>query len=184
MLKLTPLANLERKPAMFRTILLAVVTLLVVVPGALYVGTRVSPKSLRTEIEINASADKVWEVLTDFSSYPEWNPFIVSAKGEARVGAVLTNRLRGNGTVTTFSPTVLAAEPGRELRWLGRFGVPGIVDGEHYFLIESLGPDRSRLVQGETFTGILVPFAGGALDVEDNFAAMNTALKARTEKMS
>jgi hypothetical protein len=168
---------------MFRKILLAVLALLVVVPAGLYAWTRINPKSLRTEIEINASADRVWEVLTDFPAYSSWNPFIVSAEGRAKVGEVLTNRLSSDGEVTTFSPTVLVAEPGRELRWLGRFGVPGIVDGEHYFRIEPIDKNRSKLVQGETFTGILVPLAGSALDVEDNFAVMNTALKARAEKM-
>ncbi len=32
-------------------------------------------KEIHTEIEINAPAGKVWRVLTDFPSYPEWNPF-------------------------------------------------------------------------------------------------------------
>ncbi|MFI6797288.1 SRPBCC family protein [Streptosporangium canum] len=168
---------------MVKRILLVVVALLVAVPVGLYAWTRIAPHQIRTEIEIDASPERVWRVLTDFGAYPQWNPFIVSAVGEARVGAVLTNRLSDQGSITTFTPTVLAATPGRELRWIGRFGVPGIVDGEHYFRIEDLGGGRSRLTQGETFTGALVPLAGGALDVADNFAAMNTALKARAEKM-
>ncbi|GII02832.1 SRPBCC domain-containing protein [Planobispora takensis] len=155
---------------------------LLVVPALVYLWTLIRPHRIRTEAEIDASPEKVWRVLTDFAAYPEWNPFIVSARGEARVGARLTNELSNDGKVMTFSPTVLAAAPGRELRWIGRFVMPGIVDGEHYFLIEDLGGGRSRLVQGETFTGALVPFAGKLLDVAGNFAAMNTALKARAEK--
>lgn len=168
---------------MLKKIVLIAVALLVAVPAGLYAWTLAAPHKIRTEIEINASPERVWQVLTDFGSYPQWNPFIVSAEGQARVGAVLTNQLSDQGEITTFSPTVLAATPGRELRWIGRFGVPGIVDGEHYFRIEDLGAGRSRLTQGETFTGALVPLAGGALEVADNFAAMNTALKARAEKM-
>ncbi|GIH78415.1 SRPBCC domain-containing protein [Planobispora longispora] len=158
------------------------VAVLLVVPVAVYAWTRVNPRKVRTEIEIDASPEKVWQVLTDFAAYPQWNPFIVSAQGEPSVGATLTNRLAGNGGEMTFTPTVLAATPGRELRWLGRFVMPGVVDGEHYFLIEDLGGGRSRLIQGETFTGALVPFAGKALDVADGFAAMNAALKARAEQ--
>ncbi|GIH91726.1 SRPBCC family protein [Planobispora siamensis] len=160
----------------------APLAVLLVVPAAVYAWTLIRPHRIRTEVEIDASPEKVWRVLTDFAAYPEWNPFIVSARGEARVGARLTNKLSNDGRVMTFSPTVLAATPGRELRWIGRFVMPGITDGEHYFLIEDLGGGRSRLVQGETFTGALVPFAGKLLDVADDFAAMNTALKARAEK--
>ena len=36
----------------------------------------VSVKELHSEIEINAPVERVWEVLTDFASYPRWNPFI------------------------------------------------------------------------------------------------------------
>jgi hypothetical protein len=161
-----------------------VAAVLVVLIGGLYAWTRISPRELRAETEINASPAQVWKVLTDFPAYPEWNPFIVSAAGEARVGARLTNKLSNDGGVMTFKPKVLAASPGRELRWIGRFGMPGIVDGEHYFLLEELAGGRTRLVQGETFTGVLVPFAGGSLKVEDEFRAMNAALKARAEKMA
>ncbi|GAT70165.1 cyclase/dehydrase [Planomonospora sphaerica] len=162
--------------------ILTPLAVLLVVPAALYAWTRLRPHAVRTEIEIAVSPERVWRVLTDFAAYPEWNPFIVSAEGEPRAGATLTNRLSNNGGTMTFSPTVLAAVPARELRWIGRFVMPGVVDGEHYFVIEDLGGGRTRLVHGETFTGALVPFAGGALDVEGGFAAMNAALKARAEQ--
>ena len=31
---------------------------------------------LNSEIEINASPETVWKLLTDTSRFPEWNPFI------------------------------------------------------------------------------------------------------------
>ena len=81
-----------------------------------------------------------------------------------------------------FKPTVLAANRERELRWLGRLLVPGIFDGEHYFLLEPIGSDRTRLTQGEKFSGILVGLFGGTLSAtEDGFKAMNVALKRRAE---
>lgn len=154
---------------------------LVVVVFGLYGWTRLNPHEVRADIEIDAPVEEVWGALTDFDAYSDWNPFIVSAEGEPRVDAQLTNVLAGGGSTRTFTPTVLVADEERELRWIGRFGVPGIVDGEHYFLLEEIGNGRTRLVQGETFTGALVPFAGGSLDVKDNFEAMNTALKERVE---
>ncbi|MFD0855416.1 SRPBCC family protein [Actinomadura adrarensis] len=168
-------------------VIAVIVVLLIAVPAALYTWTRISPHEPRHEIEIDARPALVWKVLTDLRAYPEWNPFIVSSEGEVRKGGKLVNKLvqKGGGGSMTFKPTVLVAEPEKEYRWIGRFLVPGIVDGEHYFLLEALdGGERTRLVQGETFTGVVVPFAGGAIDVEEEFADMNRALKARAEKMA
>ena len=35
-------------------------------------------KQIKTSIHINATKEKVWEILMDFEKYPEWNPFIKS----------------------------------------------------------------------------------------------------------
>jgi hypothetical protein len=81
----------------------------------------------------------------------------------------------------TFSPTVLAARPGKELRWRGRLLLPGIFDGEHCFELEERG-GTCVFRQLERFSGLLVPLLGGALDAtERGFAAMNIALKRRVE---
>ena len=139
------------------------------------------PTVIETTVDIDANPARVWEVLTDFDAYEQWNPFITRSTGEAAVGATLTNTLDNKGSVMTFSPTVLVAEPGRELRWLGRLFLPGVADGEHAFVLEQLGPEQVRLHHSERLTGFLVPFAGSVLDVHDGFTAMNEALKARAE---
>ena len=36
-------------------------------------------RQLESEVEVQASPERVWEVLTDFAAYPDWNPFIVRA---------------------------------------------------------------------------------------------------------
>ena len=140
---------------------------------------------LRTEIEIDAPADRVWDVLTDFTAYPDWNPFIRRAGGPVRVGSRLEARLQPPaGRAMTLRPTVLAAVPNRELRWLGHLFVPGLFDGEHGFRIESLASDRVRFVQEERFAGLLAPLVLRFVerDTRQGFEAMNRALKARAEQ--
>ena len=115
-------------------------------------------RQLQAEIEVQASAERVWEVLTDFAAYPAWNPFITKLEGTARVGERLAITVQPpGGTAMSFKPTVLRADPNAELRWLGRLLFPGICDGEHYFTIEPLdGGRRARFTQGERFSGLLV----------------------------
>jgi hypothetical protein len=137
---------------------------------------------LHTEIEIDASPDQVWQVLTDREAYPEWNPFIVSSTGELKVGSTITNVLKDtNGKDTEFTPELLAVDPGKELRWIGKIGFGGIFDGEHSFRIEPLEGGRSRLIQEEKFNGIAVPFTVSMLNdtIKPQFHAMNEALANR-----
>jgi len=140
---------------------------------------------LRTEIDINASGERVWRVLTDFGAYGEWNPFITSISGQVKQGARLKVRVQPpGGRGMTFRPTVLAADPNRELRWVGRLLLPGIFEGEHAFLITPLENGRVRLRQQETFRGLLVPLLRRLLDGQTRagFEAMNRALKERAER--
>ena len=140
-------------------------------------------RELRREIDIDAPPAAVWAVLTDNRAYSEWNPFIRHLGGELREGAKLEVRIEPpGGRAMTFKPSVLAIEPHRELRWLGRLLVPGVFDGEHILHIEPLAEARSRFTQAERFSGILVPLFGGTLDkTELGFEQMNAALKARAE---
>ena len=141
-------------------------------------------KEIDTEIEIDAAAERVWRVLTDFAAYPEWNPFIRRGEGEVKVGARLHVFIQpSGGRGMSFRPKVLVAHPGRELRWLGHLWVPGLFDGEHSFLIEPLGEGRVRFIQRERFGGLLLPLLWKMLDGETRrgFEEMNRALKLRCE---
>src|SRR5213593_3290582 len=137
---------------------------------------------LRTEIEIDASAERVWAVLLDFQKFPDWNPFIRRIQGNAQVGSRLEVLLGASGTrPMRFRPTVRAVVPNRELRWLGRLGLPRLFDGEHIFQIEPLGPVRSRFLQQERFRGLFVPLLARSLnrDARRGFEETNRALRER-----
>jgi hypothetical protein len=141
-------------------------------------------KELRSQVEIEAPAERVWQVLTHFDAYPDWNPFIRRVNGRPEVDEQLVVRMRPSGTKgMTFRPTVLKAEPNRQLRWLGHLLVPGLFDGEHIFEIEELDEDRVLFTQREIFRGLLVPLLARSLDRETQrgFEEMNRALRERAE---
>jgi uncharacterized protein YndB with AHSA1/START domain len=78
-------------------------------------------KELHTEIEIKASAERVWQVLTNIAAFPQWNPFIRMVTGEIRTGQRLEMHMQPSGArAMTFRPKVLKVEPNRELRWRGQ----------------------------------------------------------------
>lgn len=140
-------------------------------------------KTFETDLHIEASPAKVWAVLMDFAAYPDWNPFVRRIEGEARVGARLEVFIQPpGGKGMTFQPTVLRREAEREFRWLGHLGIPGLFDGEHYFLLQPAPDGGTTLVHGEHFRGILLPLLAGALKKSlVGFERMNLALKARCE---
>ena len=140
-------------------------------------------RSISTEIMIAAPAERVWEVLTDFALYPEWNPFIITAEGDPRVGQRLIATFRPpGGSTQTFRPIVLRAEPPLALVWRGSLPIPGLFAGEHSFLLTPEGT-RTRFRNEETFFGLLPPFFGKLLrQSEEGFRLMNAALKDRAER--
>ncbi len=144
-------------------------------------------RQIRAEIEINAPAERVWHIITDFAAFPQWNPFIRQISGELKVGGKLDVYLLPSGQRgMRFRPVVLAVEPFRELRWLGRvWSIPKLFDGEHSLTIERLDANRVRFVQQEVFSGILVSVLGDTLSAaERSFGDMNETLKTLAEKSS
>jgi hypothetical protein len=145
-------------------------------------GTR---DEIHTETTIEGTAAEVWAVLSDFGSYGEWHP-AMQIEGEPVAGSRLRISFALDGGRTmTMRPTVLVADPDRELRWLGRLLLPGLFDGEHLFTIEEREPGRVRFVQSERFRGVLVPFLRRMIEVDTvaTFHAVNAALATRVAEL-
>lgn len=138
---------------------------------------------IRTELEIAAPTREVWGILTDFPRYHEWNPFITEITGDRVIGNPLRVSLSlPEGRDHRLNARLLRFEENRELRWRGHLLLPGLFDGEHFFRLEEVGPSRTRFVQGENFTGILLRFSGRTMTrAARGFVYMNEALKRRAE---
>jgi hypothetical protein len=144
-------------------------------------------RELHAEIEIDATAEKVWHILTEFETFPQWNPFIRRISGELKVGSRLEVHMQlPGGRRMTFKPRVLKVEPNREFRWKGKLLVPGLFDGEHIFTVDPLSEKRVRFIQREVMVGMLVPlfFRGMDKTTRRGFEEMNQVLKSMAERTS
>lgn len=139
--------------------------------------------TISSTIDIAASSQAVWDVLTDFAAYRDWNPFMDRIEGAPEVGTKLVVHMTPpGGRGMTFRPTVLTATAGQELRWLGKLGFGGLFDGEHSFVLTPNGDGSTRLAHAERFSGLLVALFKGTLNSSHaGFEAFNAALKQRVE---
>ena len=143
-------------------------------------------KELTAHADIDATPEQVWDVLTDLAAYPAWNPFIVRAEGVVDPGRRLALRMQPvGGRAMTLRPRLVEVDAPRKLRWRGQLGLPGLMDADHTFILQPQG-SGARLIQQETFRGILVPLVAASLERSTlpAFVAMNEALKKRAENPS
>jgi signal transduction histidine kinase len=133
-------------------------------------------------IEIRATPEEVWRTLARFEAYRTWNPFMTRVSGAAEVGSRLRIELEPpQGRRITVTPSVLVADPGRELRWRGRLPL-GLFTGEHAYVIETAGTGARVTHQG-WYRGLLVRLFGGTIDrTAAGFERMHQALKRHVEE--
>lgn len=135
-------------------------------------------KVAHTEVFIAAPPEAVWAVITNPAGYGEWNPILVQAEGEYRVGETMQYRMRDdNGKESDISSKVINVEPNR---WLNQFGgMRGVLTFDHNWRLEP-ADGGTRLIQHEEYRGIGVWFWDPS-GTERQYAQANDALRALVE---
>ncbi|KAI9236321.1 MAG: hypothetical protein BYD32DRAFT_26912 [Podila humilis] len=149
-------------------------------------------KEIKASITIAASPSEVWQTLTDFDHYPDWNPMLTLVKGKFAVGELLNVRMRlpsrlmcGTPVSCSWSPMVIKSEPGACLEWSAPYsGIKGCLNGTHYFqLTSSHGGTQTEFTQGKKYHGwgtSLYSVAGSIEGARRGLVAMNSALSVET----
>jgi hypothetical protein len=142
---------------------------------------------LTTFVDIDATPERVWQVLTDLAAYAEWNPFVTRAEGAFVVGARLSVTVPPVNALVqeTLRPTVVEVVPRRRLRLRSRLtrpAIPGVFDVDLTMTLSD-HDGGVRLWQQDRFGGLLAPLLIGSLNRHRSaaFHAMNAALKQRAE---
>ena len=138
-----------------------------------------------TSIEIAAPLQTVWEQVTAFDAYSEWNPFVIEAAARFEVGKTI----RFLEDLQQFGQHWIEAEfleidPMQQFVWQGHFAAPFLFTVRHSFMFEAIAPNRTRFSQRHENSGLFVPFLAwrGIYSVShQGYLAFDQALKARCE---
>ncbi|MEL7236459.1 MAG: SRPBCC family protein, partial [Chloroflexota bacterium] len=99
------------------------------------------------EIFIDAPAEKVWEVLTDWDKMPEWSNFLVGLTGDfqkgGRVTVTILQAFAGHTRHIKLDHTLIHFEEGRLFGWSDPL-MQGSVHDNHMYIVEPLPDGRTR----------------------------------------
>lgn len=138
-------------------------------------------KEYHTAIIVNAPVDRVWRTLTDFSAYPDWNPLVGWLKGDISTDGQIQMFIKPLNR--SFNAKLKRVEQNKELTWVGIQLAAWFISGEHYYRLEKLSNNSTRLLHGESFRGLGSAFIGKSIltDMLDAFNLHNLMLKERIE---
>src|SRR4051812_44421929 len=89
---------------------------------------------INNTVEIDGTPDQVWETLTDFNRYREWNPTIRDITGTLQVGSdVVLSVAQPEGGERQWSVQVSRFDPQCEYGWTFYENSPELYGGEHTF---------------------------------------------------
>ena len=140
-------------------------------------------KSFNAAINIKASSDTIWRILTDAPNYPAWDPGVIRIEGRIAPGEKLTawSKLSPD---RAFPVRVTEFEPGRRMVWSG--GMPlGLFKGVRTFTLLPKNDGSTDFALHEEFSGLLLPLIGRTIpDLTRTFQEFAAGLKAHAERGS
>lgn len=120
-------------------------------------------KVFEAQIEIKAPVEVVWEKLTNFSHYPQWNPFILRASGELKQGN--TVRFRVAGQPMELSAPITSLIKNQEFIWEAELPIPGI-QPRYIRVLQKIDDNRTLFINREEFSGWMVTLLSPILQIQ------------------
>ncbi|EDX87467.1 Hsp90 ATPase activator family protein, putative [Synechococcus sp. PCC 7335] len=138
-----------------------------------------------TEVVINAPREMVWDQVTNFEAYSEWNPFVRKAQAEFVVGKKIQflEDLEQFGQ-HWLEATFLSIDPYNAFVWKGYFGASFLFSVRHTFTFEAISKEETYFSQSHKNFGLLIPYLAlrGIYCVSyQKYLDFNQALKERCE---
>ena len=138
-------------------------------------------KSVHTEIDIPASADKIWQVLVDVERYPEWNPVFTVLEGKLEQGNKITYQVQESEDKSAkIAAKVKSYIPHKLINQTG--GYWGVLTFDHTYLLEPV-ENGTRIIIHEDYTGVWVNFWNPS-GVEEQYKKLAVSLKNRVAEIN
>jgi hypothetical protein len=129
---------------------------------------------------IHAAPEVIWNILTDASGYPNWDPAMDHIEGKLALGE--TVKFFTKLSPQAFPVKVTGFEPNRKLVLTG--GMPlGLFKSERIHTLTPGEGGPTLFKTEETFSGLLLPIFGRTVpDLTENFRSFVAAPKTQAEK--
>ena len=129
---------------------------------------------------IHAPAEKIWDILVDGESYPEWDPNMDRAEGEIKLGEKVSFFTKQSPD-RAFPAKVTEFIPHEKIVLTG--GMPlGLFKSERVHSLNRSGDGGIDFTTEETFSGLLLPLFGGSIpDLTEIFEQFAQGLRTRAE---
>lgn len=136
-------------------------------------------------VDIAAPADVVWEVITDFPKYGEWNPFILKCASTMKPGDPIDLKVKLLKVPQPQREWVNECVPGRRFAYNMKPFPAGALSSLRSHDIEAVGADRCRYRSYFQLKGWLTPVVTGIFRdaFVRGFGGMTDGIKARAEQL-
>jgi hypothetical protein len=137
-------------------------------------------RSFSAAVSIKAPKERIWQILLDTQSYPEWNPLVERLEGIIRQGERLKIVPRGT-SARTFHVVVESLVAPNKMVWRGSFPLNALV-GTRTFILRSVKDGSVEFEMREVFSGWLARWMRKLVpDMQGGFEQFAVALKRRAE---
>ena len=114
--------------------------------------------TIRTDpVEVNASDELVWGVLTNKQEYCEWNPFTSKIQTDFKIGSPVHLLVRMGPAKFRITEILCAFEKPRLIAWEKKFGARWLLFAKREQHIEPIGDSNCRYYNIDILTGLLAP---------------------------
>jgi hypothetical protein len=138
-------------------------------------------KAFATRIDIDASVDKVWRILTDLPNWTHWNTTVERTVGTVVRGAKVTVFVKQSpGRAFPLRVTELSAP--RRMVWAG--GMPlGLFKGRRVYELSAAAAAKAVFTMREDYAGPLAGLIGKSIpDLQPAFDEFARCLKREAER--
>lgn len=138
------------------------------------------------EIEIDAAAETVWEVITDVATYPEWNPFVKVCQTSLKPGEPINMKVMLGNKLQKANEIIKDVTPGRGFSYNMKPLPMGALRSYRTHDIEKV--DLRRCIYRSHFelAGWLSPVVGALMGskLQAGFDGMAAGIKTRAESLA